>query len=142
MTDLIHNFGTRKRKRGASFNRTADVTPEAMGEADQHSAGGGSEKQVIVIMDSIEMGFHGQPAMETTHFSYLEKVPPSHKEAREGGRGIPSEQTTSRPSQAMLSWAGHSRSLLPDWLLLYSYIPPQGQAPPMEEVLAPGPEGA
>ena len=43
MADLIHNFGARKRKRGANFNRTSDVTLEAMGEADQHSAGGGSE---------------------------------------------------------------------------------------------------
>ena len=37
---------------------------------------------------------------------------------------------------------GRSRSLLLDRLLLYSYIPPQGQAPPMEEVSAPVPEGA
>ena len=36
----------------------------------------------------------------------------------------------------MSSQAGRSRSLLPDRLLLYSYIPPMGQAPPMEEVSA------
>ena len=42
----------------------------------------------------------------------------------------------------MLSRAGRSRSLLPDQLMLYSYIPPQGQAPPMEEVSALGPERA
>ena len=44
MDDLIHNFGTRKRKRGASFERTTDVTPEVMGEADRHSTGRGSEE--------------------------------------------------------------------------------------------------
>ena len=68
MADLIHNFSARKRKRGSSFNRIVDVTPEAMGEANQHSAGGGSEEQAIVVMDSPEMGFHGQPAVETAHF--------------------------------------------------------------------------
>ena len=95
MADLIHNFGTRKRKRGASFNRTADVTPKAMGEVDQHSADEGSEEQAIVVMDSHEMGFHGQPAVETAHLFDLEEVPPSHEEVR---GDIPSEQTSSRPS--------------------------------------------
>ena len=93
MADLIHNFGTQKCKQGASFNRTTDFTPEAMGEADQHSAGGGSEEQVIVVMDSPEMGFHGQPIVETAHFSDLEEVPLSHEEAQVD---IPSEQTTSQ----------------------------------------------
>ena len=44
MADLIHNFRAWKRKRGASFKRTTDVTPEVMGEAEQHSASGGSEE--------------------------------------------------------------------------------------------------
>ena len=57
MADLIHNFGARKCKQGASFNRTADVAHKAMGEVDQHSADGGSGEQEIVIMDSLEMGF-------------------------------------------------------------------------------------
>ena len=38
--------------------------------------------------------------------------------------------------------AGRSRSALPDRLLLNSYIPPQSKAPPMEEVLVHGLEGA
>ena len=42
----------------------------------------------------------------------------------------------------MSSRSGSSRSLLPDRLLLNSYIALQGLAPLMEEVLAPGPEGA
>ena len=82
MADLIHNFSARKRKRGASFNRTTDVTPEAMGEADQHSVDWVSKEQAIIIMDSPEMSFHGQPAMETAHLSDLEEVPLSHEEAR------------------------------------------------------------
>ena len=83
MADLIHNFGARKRKRGASFNRTTDVTPEAIGEVDQHLTGRGSEEQAIVVMDSLEMGFHGQPTMETAHLFDFEEVPPSHEEARQ-----------------------------------------------------------
>ena len=45
MTDLIHNFGAQKCKRGANFKRATDATPEVVGEADQHSTGGGSEEQ-------------------------------------------------------------------------------------------------
>ena len=76
---------------------------------------------MIIVMDLPEIGFHGQPAVETAHLYDLEEVPPSHEEAR---WDIPSEQTASRPSQAMLSQAGLSKPLLPDQLLLYSYIPP------------------
>ena len=42
MADLIHNFGARKRKRGSSFKRATDATPEVVSEADQHLTGGGS----------------------------------------------------------------------------------------------------
>ena len=82
MVDLIHNFGARKHKRGASFERMTDVTPKFMGEADRHSTGGGSEKQLIVVMDSPEMDFHGQPAVETTHVADLEEVLVTHEEAQ------------------------------------------------------------
>ena len=34
MADLVHNFGARKRKRGASFKRATDATPKVVGEAD------------------------------------------------------------------------------------------------------------
>ena len=98
-----------------------------MGKVDQHSAGGGSEEQAIVVMDSPEMGFHGQLAAETAHFVDLEEVPLTHEEARED---VPSEQTASWPAKAISSRVELSRPLLSDRLLLYSYIPPQGQAPP------------
>ena len=51
MADLVHNFSTRKHKRGASFKRVIDATPKVVSEADQHSTDGGSEDQAIVIMD-------------------------------------------------------------------------------------------
>ena len=139
MVDLIHNFGVQKRKWGASFKWTTDVTPEVMGEADQHSTGGGSEEQAIVVMDSLEIGFHDQSAVETAHVVDLEEVPLTHEEAR---GGVPSEQIGSPPAKAMSSQAWCSRLLLPNRLLLYSYIPPQGQAPLMVEVSAPALEGA
>ena len=44
MANIIHNFGARKHKRGANFKRATDATPKVVGEADQHSAGGGSEE--------------------------------------------------------------------------------------------------
>ena len=51
-------------------------------------------------MDSPEMGFYGQPAMETAHLSDLGEVPLTHEEVREG---IPSEQIACRPAKAMSS---------------------------------------
>ena len=35
MVDLVHNFGAWKRKRGASFKRVTDGTPEVVGESSQ-----------------------------------------------------------------------------------------------------------
>ena len=121
MADLVHNFGARKCKWGANFKRTTDATPYVVSGADQHPIGGGSEEQAIVIMDSPEMGFHGQSASETALPTNLGKVPLTHEEVWEG---MPSEQITSRPAKAMSSRLGCSRSLLPNRLLLYSYIPP------------------
>ena len=85
------------------------------------------------------MGFNGQSASEIEPSVDLGDVPLTHEEVREG---IPSEQTTNLSDKATSSWFKHSRSLLYDRLLLYSYIPPQGQAPPLDEVSAPGLEGA
>ena len=59
MANLVHNFGARKRKRGASFKRAIDATPEVTGEASQQPTGESSDVQAIAISDSPEMGFHG-----------------------------------------------------------------------------------
>ena len=69
----------------------------------------------------------------------LGEVPRTHEEVREV---IPLEQITSRLDKATSSRTGCIRPLLPDWLLLNSYIPPQGLTPPTEEVSALGLEGA
>ena len=39
MADLVHNFGARKHKQGASFKREIATTPEVVGEVDQHLSG-------------------------------------------------------------------------------------------------------
>ena len=110
-----------------------------VGEVDHHLIDEGSEGQAIVVVDSPEMGFHGQSASETAPTTYLGEVPRTHEELREG---IPLGEMSSRPGKAMSSRFERSRSLLSDRLLLYSYIPPQGPAPPMEEASAPRPESA
>ena len=69
----------------------------------------------------------------------LGEVTPTHVEVQED---IPSEQITGPSDKAKSTQAGRSRLLLPDRLLLNSYIPPQGQVPPIEEVLVLGSEGA
>ena len=139
MADLIHNFGTRKRKRGANFKRATDATLEVFGEADQRPTGEGSDGQAIVVMDSPEIGFHGQSASDIALLADLGEVSLTYEEVHED---IPSEQIASRPDKATSFRSGSSRKLLPDRLLLNSYIPPQGQAPPMEEVSALRLEGA
>ena len=126
MADLVHNFDARKHKRGDIFKRVTDATPEVVDEASQQPTGEGSYVQVIVILDSLEMGFHGQSASETTLSTNLGEVSLSHLEVQED---IPSEQITSQPDKATSTRARCSRSLLLDWLLLNSYIPPQGQVP-------------
>ena len=95
--------------------------------------------QAIVVSDSHEMGFHGQSTLGIVLSTNLEEVSPTHAEVKED---TPSEQVSSRLDKATSTQTGRSRSLLLDRLLLNSYIPPQGQAPPMEEVSTPGPEEA
>ena len=84
MADLVHNFGARKRKQGASFKRAMDTAPEVVGEVDQHPIGEGSDGQAIVVVDSPEMGFHGQSVSETAPSANLGEVPLTHEEVREG----------------------------------------------------------
>ena len=52
MDDLVYNFDARKCKRGASFKRATDTTPEVVNEANQQPTGGGSKEEAIVVMDS------------------------------------------------------------------------------------------
>ena len=123
MADLVHNFDTQKRKWGAIFKRAIDATLEVVGEADQYPTSEGLKGQAIIIMDSPEMDFHSQSASETAFLTDLGGVPLTHEEVWEG---IPSEKIASWLERATASRSGRSRLLLPNRLLLNSYIPPQG----------------
>ena len=139
MADLVHNFGARKRKRCANFKRTTGDTPEVADEASQQPSSESSDVQAIVVSNSLKMGFHGQSASETTLLMDLGEASPTHAEVQED---IPSEQIAGWSDKAKSTQTGCSRLLLPDRLFLNSYIPPRGQAPPMEEVSVPRPESA
>ena len=52
------------------------------------------------------------------------------------------EQAPGKPKRPLYTRAECSRPRLPNQLLLNSFHPPRGSAPPIKEVLAPGPEGA
>ena len=67
------------------------------------------------------MGFHGQSASETTLLVDLGEVSLTHAEVQED---IPSEQIASQPDKATSSRSGRSKLLLPNRVLLNSYIPP------------------
>ena len=159
--DIVRNFIARKRKKGAIFKRATDAIPEVAGEATQQPFGGPSNVQAIIVLNSPEMSFHSQSSSETAllvdsgevslmgfHGQSTSELAPL-VESREVSltpvevrEDIPPVQVIGRSDRVKSTRDGHSRSLLPDQLLLNSYIPPQGQAPPMEEVSAPGPEGA
>ena len=56
--------------------------------------------QAIVVVDSPEMGFHGQSASKTMPMKNLREVPRTHEEVWEG---IPLEEMSSRPNKATSS---------------------------------------
>ena len=115
------------------------ATPEVASEASQQLFCESSDVQAIAISDLPEMGFHGQSASETALLVDLGEVSPTHAEVQED---IPSVQIDGPSDKAKSTAAGRSRLLLLDQLLLNSYIPPQSQAPPMEEVSVSGPKGS
>ena len=121
MGDLVHNFGARKHKQGASLKRAADATLEVTGAASQQPTSESSNAQAIVVSDSPEMGFHGQSASETALSVDLGEVSPIRAEVQEE---IPSEHIAGRLDKAKSTRARRSRLLLPNRLLLNSYFPP------------------
>ena len=60
MADLVYNFDARRCKRGANFKWATNATLEVAGEASQQPSGESSDVQAIAVLDSPEMGFHGQ----------------------------------------------------------------------------------
>ena len=95
--------------------------------------------QEIVIIGFPEMGLNDQPTSENS--TLVES-----REASPTPAGIhvihPPKQASGRAKRPRYTRAERNRPRLPDQLLLNLYLAPRGPAPPMEEVLALGPEGA
>ena len=136
---LIQNFAARKRKRDASLEQDADVVPEVAGGSDQPCPDGGSEVQAIVISGSPEMGLNDQPTLRNVTLAKSREASPVPAAIQVVHHP---EQAASQSDRAKYTRAGLKRSLLPDRMLVNSYLPSCGPAPPMEEVSVPGPEGA
>ena len=59
MTDFVHNFTARKRKRGSTLKRALVATSDVAGDASRQPSGENSNVQAIVVSGSPEMGLHG-----------------------------------------------------------------------------------
>ena len=99
--------------------------------------GGGGE--AIVISGSPEMGLNDQSASEEVALA----------ESREAFLALvviqvvhPPKKDVGHSDKTKYTQAGRRRLLLPDWMLLNSYLPHCGPAPPREEVSVLGLEGA
>ena len=58
LSDLVHNFAARKRKRDGILEQAVSALPEVAGGSDQPRLDEGSEVQAIVISGSLEMGLN------------------------------------------------------------------------------------
>ena len=138
MSDLIHNFAARKRKRDASLEQVASALLELAGGSGQPCSDEGSEVQAIVISGSLEMGLNDQPALENVTLVESREASPVPAAIQVIH---PPELSAGQSSGAKYTRAGRRRPLLPDRMLLNSYLPPRGPASPMEDVSVPGLEG-
>ena len=132
MSDLVHNFATRKRKRDASFKRVVDAIPEVVG-------GEGPDVQAIVISGSPEMGSNDRLDLENATLVELGEASPSPVAIQVIH---PPEQAPRRLERPLHTRTERSRPRLLDRLLLNLYHPPRSPAPPIEEVLTSWLEGA
>ena len=97
----------------------------------------GSEVQAIVISGSPEMGLNDHSTLENVTLA----------KSREASRVPAAIQVVHPPKQAVgqpdrYTQTGRRRPMLPDRMLLNSYLPPRGPTPPMEEVSVLESEGA
>ena len=132
ISDLVHNFAARKRKRDARFKRVVDAIPEVV-------RGEGSDVQIIVISGLPEMGLNDQPDLENATLVESREASPTPAAIQVIH---PPKRASGRPKRPLYTQAERSRPPLPDLLLLNSYHPPRGPAPPIEVVWAPRLEGA
>ena len=138
MSDLVHNFFARKRKRDAILEQAADVVPEVASGTSKPGQDRGSEVQAIVISGSPEMSLNGQPVT-----GYVTMEEPREASPVPVALQVvhPPEEATGQLDRAKYTLTDHRKPLLPDRMLVNSYLPPCGLPPLMEEVTIIGPEG-
>ena len=117
----------------------ADAPPEVVRGSGQPRSDEGSEVQAIVISRSPEMGLNDHPTLENVTLVESREASPIPASIQVVH---PPEQAVGQPDRAKYTRIKRRRLLLPDRMLLNSYLPPYGPALPMEEVSVPGPEGA
>ena len=139
MFGLVHNFAAQKRKRDASLEQAADAALEVAGGSGQPCPDRGLEVQAIFISGSPEMGLNYQSGLGNVTLA----------ESREASLVFtalqvvhPPEQATGQLDKAKYTWTSRRKPLLPDRMLVNSYLPLCDPTPPMEEVTVPRPEGA
>ena len=114
MSDLVHNFSTRKLKRDASFKRVVNIITEV-------ARGEGLDVQEIVILGSLEMGSNDQSNLENATLVESGEAFPTPVAIQVIH---PPEQASSRLERPRYTRAKRSRPRLLDRLLLNSYLPP------------------
>ena len=133
MTGFLDRYAARKRKRQEEAEREGE---RAKGSV-RPLMDGGSEIQTIVIPVSPEMGSNDQWGSEDIAREEPKKeapIPPALQVVHHP------ERPESHSSAARLELTGRKKSLLPDRILLNSYLPSRGPAPVMKEVTVPRPD--
>ena len=93
---------------------------------------------MIVIPGLPEMGSSDRPDLEDVALREPREATPTPPALQVIH---PPDKAERQPDMPKLARPERKRSLLPDRILLNSYLPPPGPAPPMEEVAVPWPEG-
>ena len=92
----------------------------------------------IIISSSPEMGLNDQSDLENVALAEFEEVFPAPAMIQVVH---PLKQAAGQSDKAKYTQTGRKRPLLPDRMLLNSYLLPRNTDPPMEEVTVPRPEG-
>ena len=129
MFDLVHNFAAWKRKRDVILERADDAVPEVARGSSQPGPDGGSEVQVIIISRSPKTSLKDQSATENVTMEESREASPIPAALQVVH---PPEEAIGRLDRAKYTLTGRRKPLLPDRMLVNSYLPPCGLAPPME----------
>ena len=117
MTRLLDSYSTRKRKRQEEEEQEAEWAEGSV----RPLMDGRSEIQTIVILTSPEMGSNNQLGLED-----IARVEPGEEAPIPPALQVvhPPERPKSRPGAAKPTLMRRKKPLLPDQILLNSYLPP------------------